>query len=226
MKTMAVIIPVVQPDLFDNLMTCISKNTQLPNKIIVINNSGKPLVVPYHFPTSPHPVEVMVLDQTHPLGVNASWRLGLRHASGYNLISILNDDLLLAYDFFEKIRKASNQYPKASAYCPNTVKNPKDIMMKFHEHEIECATMARREGWAFTIRGELLADIPVIPSALTMFFGDDWIYRWTAQILRRPWIKVKNALAFHYCGVSVGRDGTNVLLQKEKLIYQQLISDL
>jgi hypothetical protein len=222
-KTIAVIIPVVQQDLFDNLLICIAKNTLLPNHIIIINNSGSPIIISQPKLAQVH---ITILDQDKPLGVNASWRLGFRHAAEYNLVSVLNDDLLISYDFFAKIRNASNQHPNASVFCPQTVKDPKTLLDQMDKGDAVCEPMNRREGWAFTIRGECLRGMPVIPGKLTTFCGDDWIFLWTSQIRRRPWMKVKNALAFHYGGVSLPNHKANGLLQTEKMIYQQLVSDL
>jgi hypothetical protein len=85
--------------------------------------------------------------------------------------------------------------------------------------------MAKREGWAWTIRAEVAKQLPVIPDELRTFCGDDWIYTWCVRF-GRPWAKMIGVRLYHYVGASMGtKEGqpARETLDGEKKFYSSII---
>jgi hypothetical protein len=214
LKTIAVVIPVENHKTLSNLLDCIAHNIMMPNQIVLINNTSEPLLIPQSLPG----VKVEIINPSKPLSINASWRHGFKIVRESQLICMFHDDILISYDFFRKIRQASNEYPMASVYCP-AVEKDATRLNRFMFTGAEYEKRHTPQDCCFVLRGEFLRDLPIIPHELTTYFGAAWIHFWTSEIWRRPWITVKNALAFHHDGDSMD---TSALYETEQTIFEGL----
>lgn len=208
-----VIVPVINNNFLPGLLDCIERNTVHPDSIIIIDNSPDRGIV----------IQTRLffhkLVPDAPLGVNASWNLAIPMlVSTSDLISILNDDLLIEDRFFEKLIDTALLCPDASVLCPSTLKNKEDIIHAFKHENNGASRMQRREGWAWTIRSEVAKKIPPIPGDLKTFCGDDW-YWYHCHKMNRPWMKMTTNYCYHYGSQSVNLIGAGKDLRSEKNIF-------
>lgn len=218
-----VLIPVIQSTYLDGLLACILKNSVQPNQIIVIDNSKNTGII-----TARHNWNAVKIHRPDsPLGVNASWTCGI-HAlrNDVDLISVLNDDLLIENLFFEKMIRLATRHTTAGVLCAETVMVPEMIEENLPLGRERCEAMHRREGWAWTIRSEVAKKIPVIPRALRTWCGDDWYWHHCHKTVKRPWLKMMGVWCFHYVGQSAKLNVSGITedLRKEKALYQNLLS--
>lgn len=208
-----VVILIIQDTFIYPLLECIQRNTVLPDGIIIINNSNIELNVPEN---------VTVFKPLVPLGVNASWNYVFqKYANSFDLISVLNDDLLIEEFFFEKLKIAAEGNPIAGVFCPDTVRDLSVFQSLFDQRQL-CSPMSKREGWAFTIRSSVAKQIPPIPTKLQTWCGDDWIWRHCYKI-GRPWLKMVNNKCFHFVGQSCKLADKRKDLTAEKSIFKTLL---
>ena len=214
-----IIIPVVNIDLFNILFNNILENTILPTKIIIINNSSDSLAVP-----SRGEVEFRIITPPTPLPVNTSWNLGISHLSKCDFVSILNDDIEIPRTFFERIANGFKKISKAGVICPCTVTDKRQInnflLVDVYDK------MKKKEGWAFTIRKEILDTIPPIHSELKMFFGDDWfwwhVFRGGSGCI---WYKDHGTIIYHAVGTALRKldyRERNLQKKRERTIWYAL----
>lgn len=204
-----VVIPVIKDKWLVPILQNIQGNTVQPTEIIIIDNGAKlAKEVCERFTSLP----IRYIRQDKNIGVNASWNLGLRLANT-ELVSILNDDLVLPDGFFEAIQNTFRSYPRAGFVVPTTIGpplrmspdkkppwtqgNPEDVSVSDGPHE--CIPISFRDGgWCMTVRKSIT---PQIPSTMFTFCGDDFIFRaigesgyWT---LKSTTIRI-----YHYVGIS------------------------
>jgi len=187
--TISVIVPTLQPRLCEDMLETLFRNTLLPRQVIVINNSKIPI-------GSNGIEEVM-----GGWGVNRSWTEGFRRVyPETDLVTVLNDDILLNRRFFESIHDAFLYNLRTGIVIPstaNTLEEFRDRLTKDHSRMLRL--VAVREGWAFTIRKFVLDKIPAIPSELNTFFGDDWIFKHCYH-LGFDWVRDEANWIYHMGG--------------------------
>lgn len=192
------IIPTVNKKRAGELIDTIRGNTVLPEKIIVIDNSGHP--GPQKFRSGALNVEV-IRNETN-IGVNASWNQGIELAGDCDLVSILNDDILVRREFFERNVTVMKVVPACGVSCPRTTAN----IHRFDRDPglmVDIMLITKREGWAWTIRKELLDAIPPIPyEEFPIFCGDDWYWYWTLE-KGYQWYRDYNNVVYHRAGSTV-----------------------
>ena len=188
-----VVIPIVNDVFINQLLDCIAHNTVIPDSIIIVNNSkNDAILMETHLP--------IYRTSQNPMSVNASWTYGIKELlDNVDLISILNDDLLIEKWFFEKLIRVASKCKNAAVICPETTKHSNNAFLNNSVHYYE---MSKREGWAWTIRSDVARIIPFIPNSLKTFCGDDWYWHHCRK-LGRPWIKMVGCLCYHYIGQSV-----------------------
>lgn len=208
-----VIIPVVNFGLAVALLKNIYDNGFAPAQVFVIDNTGMHC-------TFPEPLNDTTLLTVHvprqPLSVNHAWSLGFSTLRDLDLITVLNDDLLIERHFFEKIAILSSILPTAGVLCPQTVENPLDVFNTPDRVWIE--NMENREGWAYTIRTDVLRQVPPFPVDMKTFFGDDWLWKFT-RLQGYGWWKVQGCRVYHYQGVTTRRTGIRSSLREEKKVF-------
>lgn len=207
-----VVIPVINNKFLPGLLDCIRKNSVQPNTIIIVDNSEESIML------DTTRLNTSVYRIFPPLGVNASWNYGIQRliGSGVDLISILNDDLLIEERFFEKLQRLALVNGRAGVFCPETIKTPEFDLLP--ASEAFCAPMNRREGWAWTIRTSVAKEVPPIPDKLKTFCGDDWYWLHCHKI-NRPWMKMINNQCYHYVSQSVNITPYKHDLKKEKELF-------
>lgn len=215
-----VIIPIVHDKFINGLLKCIAGNSILPDKIIIIDNSQN------HVRLVKHDLSIECYTPPTPFGVNASWNWGIAKLMSYvDLISVLNDDLLLEDLFFGKIIKCAENplYDNAGVFCPETVIHPTLCMKALPLESVVISQMRKREGWAWTIRSNMARIIPPIPDELKTWCGDDWYWH-QCQSRGHYWIKMLNNRCFHYVGQSNKIMDVHKDIRREKQIFRDSLS--
>lgn len=116
-----VIVPVVHDLFINGLMDCIAKNSVIPCRIIIVDNSTSGIIMN---PRN-NSLEFELYRPPFSFGVNDSWNYGIKElAKDVDLISVLNDDLLIEEWFFEKLLRLAEIYGRAGVFCPETVNSP------------------------------------------------------------------------------------------------------
>jgi len=215
-----VVIPIINDRYIYTLLDCIGRNSIHPDSIIIIDNCKNKCNLKI--------TSTGLRMETHrpnlPLNVNASWNYGIKTLADFDLISVLNDDLLLEDLFFEKIIRLAKKHPNYSVFCPETVKDPDLVRESLPLGSESGVEMGRREGWAWTIRSSTAKHIPPIPEELVTFYGDDWFWYYCKIKLNQPWLKMINNRCFHFVGVNQLKNEDSVLhLKKERALFQQML---
>ena len=215
----SVLIPVVQTDLALNLLDQIKHNTRPPDRIAIIDNSPKGIQL------RKTNGSVIVFRPNPPWSFNKSLNYGRTLLPGSDLVSVLNDDLILNRHFFSVVEEGFNRGSiDMGVLCPNTYYKQEEISKVLEQQRDNpiVERLSRREGWAFTIRYSLWAQIPDVPENLVTFFGDDWLQHWTNS-LGMIWGKITNHFVFHYVGASVTSTGLRSTMEDERVIFRRLL---
>jgi len=207
-----VIIPVVNTKLAKSLLKNIEENTLLPKKVTVIDNTK---LGNFQFSTTKFKFK-KIYSKTKM--VNESLNVGFSNLDdNCDLITVLNDDLILGNWFFQRLLETFIKYPNCAVACPTTCRHVTDLT----KHSVRYAPMKKRQGWAFAIRKEILQKIKPIPSELTTFHGDDWLWFHTHR-LGHNWVIDLGNTIYHYVGVSIRRFGYRKLKRSEKRKWQEI----
>ena len=159
------------------------------------------------------------------MSCNESWNYGISKLDDdCDLVSILNDDILLNRYFFEKVVFTFKRFKYAGVVCPFTVNDRRD-MQYFTKNGSIFQKMTKREGWAFTIKKSLLDQIPPIPAQLKTFCGDDWFWHYTHK-KGLFWYKHIGNCIFHHVGAAVRKLGVRKNMNAEKRIFRGIIRGL
>lgn len=159
-------------------------------------------------------------------GFNKSINLALNALTDEDqAVSVLNDDVVLGPYFFEKNVNVLQSIATCGVACPATVHDKTYFLTSPHPPNVH--RMKRREGWAYTIRKDLLDLIPRVPhQKLKTFCGDDWIFWWTHK-LGYFWYKDESNVIFHHEGATVKPLRLNRTdLAIEKATFAELIKQI
>jgi len=218
---MDIIVPVIRPAEFYHLMFDLYNQTVSPHKIIVIDNisheDGKHESLSY---LKSFPIEnglVQVITQNRMMKVNESWMMGFDKCESDH-VAVLNDDCRISYNYVEVIQFIFEGWGTVGAVCPTT-QTEKGVLLPPKSVIGTHLKMRKREGWAWSIRKEIIDSVPPIPKELETFCGDDWYWEWTHR-LKMIWVKSSEVLCHHVPGVSCRKD-MHPTLKKEKQIYTQ-----
>jgi hypothetical protein len=225
MERIGVIIPVANLDLARHLVASIAKNLVVPDQFVIINNTGggyTQISSRMQQFESLHDSGWTIYSPHSPLSVNESWQYGFDNLKSMDLISVLNDDLLVESRFFEKIQALASQDAHTGVFCPETVKDPFELFNAGKWASL--GPIYKREGWAFTIRRKVLDAIPPIPTELKTFYGDDWLW-YFSHFLQRPWKRASGCLVYHYGSVTVGKMPNFLeVYRRERVIFSECLT--
>lgn len=223
---LSVIIPVLdQIKLTIDLFNCILDNTLLPSQIILIDNGSKEDYSNFQEKYPDLNIEYIRNDKN--IGVNPSWNLGISLAKN-KYISILNNDIIISNTFFDKIYQVFEQHTNIGIIVPNTLKN---IEFGFNNNlEPKAKTLGKREGWAFTIRKEIVDNIDPIPSCLKISCGDDYLFE-CSKLLGYENVKILNNFIYHYGSATIklelmNKESSVHLTKKERQHWNEIKKDL
>lgn len=216
----SVVIPVLDNHNYTrDLLNDIFANTTKPSEIIIIDNGSKEsyedMIRILRNPT------INYIRFNENRGVNAAWNLGIMLAKN-DLVTVLNNDILLNLFFFKKVLKTMED-PFIGICVPNTLK---DAQFRDKDEEPKVKDLGKREGWAFTIRKEIVSKCGYIPDKLKIFCGDDFLFDASRKIGFRN-VKMMNNYIFHYGSVTVKQyDPARSILKCEKLCWEQIKKDI
>lgn len=195
----SVIIPVLnRVDLTEQLFNCISKNRLLPSEIILIDNASEEDFS--HILKKHENLNIKYIRNDRNIGVNPAWNLGIS-LSKYKYVTIFNNDIIIPTTFFDKLSIVFEHDKSVGIIVPNTVKD-RNFNLEDKSNKIKVRNLGKREGWAFTIRKEILDKINPIPSCLITSCGDDYLFTYS---LLNGYINVKimNSFIYHYGSATV-----------------------
>lgn len=213
-----VIIPVVNPDLCDEVITSMEYNTILPQKVIIIDNSdGRYIPESKKFPI------YVFTSQTG--WVNESWNLGITKVDiTCDYVSILNDDIYLNSWFFQRVHETFQAYKDCGVACPYTVNNMRELGKGKRKPSI--TRLLKREGWAFTFKKSVLDIIPPIPDyRVKLFHGDDWFW-FHSKTKGFCWYQDEGNIIYHQVGASIERNGLRSLKKIERNEWRKIMNEL
>ena len=217
----AAVVPTVHYELLAELLKCIEAGTRKPDMLFIIDNSKEGVL------TVPYTGAVEIIRGQNPLTVNESWNMGRQLASDYDVVSFLNDDILVGEQFFQNIEKAFNKLgPECGVVCPETTidKTIWDAQPDNRTWAKHYNVMRQREGWAWSISKEALAVCPLIPAdILKTFCGDDWIWYYTKKA-GFLWYWDMTNMIYHAIGQTVKSEGVRNTLNAERKAFKQLIN--
>jgi GT2 family glycosyltransferase len=228
-----VIIPVLnEAEYTDSLLRDISENSIIPDRIIVINNGSTDatgaVVENYK---SILPVEI-INNETN-IGVNASWNLGIKMATA-DLVSILNNDIVINKFFFEVISQTFDQYKNCGMACPRTYNKSIDeedpskyieIIKNHNEKELRgVAPVPWRYGWAFTVKRDLALQM-LVPEELFNYCGDDYHFLMMKK-LGYDILQMENNIIFHHGAITGKTTGLRHKMHEDTNKWNEIKKDL
>jgi len=211
-KRLGVVIPIANMGMYETLSENIRSNKILPDICVLINNSNEPIFSP--------PIDNTIVVEIKPrIGVNESWEIGARLCGDVDYVSILNDDIKIGEDFFDRILKAFEAIPLAGAICPwtYTLRHPEDPPKK-----LTIIKMNGVEGWAFTIKKEILNGSFPMPEGMRTFAGDNWLWWYSYRKFNMFWYKDMENRIFHHVGSSMTKRIKNDLKKEKKICSKGL----
>ncbi len=207
-----IIIPTVRQTQLLLLLEDLLENQSIsPRKIFVIDNCEKELTgLQRH---NRNDIKVEHIRMKERLLPHASWRLGFGLVEA-PYVSLLNDDLRMEHNFLERLLMTFKESPKIGVVCPTISRGNVRSTVRWIE-------MPKREGWAWTIRKDILDAIPPIPKELTMFGGDDW-YFYFVRKYGYIWAKMTDVFCYHRPGVSKEPEFASLVKDEGKLCRRLL----
>lgn len=173
------------------LLDSISNNVVRPERIIIIDDGGSDNLEPLTKRYVNLNLEIIRHNETK--GVNYSWNEGVSKTNT-ELVSVLNNDIIVNPLFFKKILEAHKQSESWGIVCPFTVDNEN---LSYNKERVRLKSMVKREGWAWTARMSFMKRVKPIPSILKTHFGDDYIF-YCAKKLGYNTFKIMNNEIYHY----------------------------
>jgi GT2 family glycosyltransferase len=170
-----VIIPLINLSQKTNeLLDCISNNEVKPDEIILIDNGSTEDIDELVVKTHPDlPIRHIRLEEN--IGVNPAWNLGVKEAKN-NIISILNNDILVSKYFFRLVTEAM-QDETVGMVVPVASITDRNVINELTEYEPPTfKDMSFREGYAMTMRKEIYDKIGGIPETLKIYSGDCYLF--------------------------------------------------
>lgn len=196
-----VVLPVLnQYKLTNDLLNCISKNEEKPKEIILIDNgSTEPI---NELVNSHKNLNIKYIRFNENVGVNPAWNLGIMKSKTH-IVSILNNDLLINNYFFKRIKETMID-TNIGVCVPNTISDMYYAMTCKYE-PVKIAPCNKREGWAFTIKKDIIEKFGYIPKELNRTYGDDYIFHCARKLNYRT-VKMENNYIFHYGSITTVKE--------------------
>jgi GT2 family glycosyltransferase len=214
-----VVIPVVQPLLCSELIGSMERNTVLPQRVIIIDNTERGT---YCLSSDKFQIDVYHSVKGR---VNESWNLGVSLVDiTCDYVSILNDDVYLNSWFFQRVLETFESQKACGVACPLSVDSIEKLGKGKGPRRIK--KMGVREGFAFTIKKTYLDAIAPIPThRIVTFHGDDWYWYWM-NVRGHFWYKDLGNIIFHHVGSSVLPMGFRKVKKKERNEWKRIMDEL
>ena len=104
---------------------------------------------------------------------------------------------------------------------PNTIKD-KEFFNEDDQPNIINIGDHVREGWAFTLRKNILLKYGPISNNLRMFYGDDYLFLASLKSGYRN-VRILNNIIFHFGSITVNQDrNKKCLLRNERQVWLQI----
>jgi GT2 family glycosyltransferase len=209
MFSVDVVIPVLNEVAHtESLLSDICENSICPQQIIIIDN-GSTDATPDVVQSFTDKLPIVYLQNETNLGVNASWNLGTKLATA-DLVSVLNNDLILNKYFFEGVIKTFKLNPNCGMACPRTTQGScdgqKNLARNSKLREENCVShVPWRWGWAFTMKRDLALQV-LIPKTLFNYCGDDYHYHFL-KLFGYEILCMDDNFVYHYGGITGKNSG-------------------
>jgi GT2 family glycosyltransferase len=226
-----VVIPVMnQYKYTESLLKDIAANSIIPKSVIVVNNNSTDeteQVVKNFERTLP----IKYIRHIKNVGVNASWNLGVCYAN-HDLISFLNNDLVINPYFFEVVVDVFLKHPTCGMAYPRTFQGGGSE--KSREEYISRVKMAQRgagsvepvtfrEGCAFTMRRSVALKV-LVPKDLFNYCGDDYHYHFVKQ-LGHDVLRMTDNPIYHYGNITGGASRLHKRMHEDTKKWHKIIKE-
>ena len=220
----SVIVPVMnEHKITDEFFNYVSKNTLIPDDIILIDNGSTPsmkkIVDKYKN------LNIRYVRHENNIGVNPAWIEGLK-MSKHNIVSILNNDIVFGKYFFETIVKTMNE-PNIGYCVPTTIGKAGMIQEVFKVEKpnkpLKLEEMRMREGWAFTIRKDIIEKHGHIPEPLKIWFGDNYLFQLVQVKEKMKCVRILSEPIIHYESITFNKNKKDFKIEEEHKFWLEYI---
>lgn len=214
----SVILPVYNElQLTDDLLNNINSNNVKPDEIILIDNGSIDNI--YSLIQKYPELNINYVRNKENLGVNPAWNQGIQLAK-YELITILNNDIIINRFFFEKIKEAMNDN-KVGIVIPETVLDKERVKLASIGQQVKVTNITTGlQGWAFTIRREIIEKAGLIPEKYKFWFGDNYLFNQTSKAGYLVQ-KMNNNYIYHYGSITLQKVAKSREIQEERRLYAE-----
>ena len=222
----SVIVPTRNQKLFDTMVNSILRNIIKPDELIILDNTEDGGITVSDSLMLGMRVR---LKRCSGLSVNHMWNAGISicpYRSEYDVICLLNDDIVLSPFYFDAAQALLSSHSTASTFIPKTsTKSVTDIQINSIIGHGESSRAMRREGWAMAFRASVLKSISQIPhDHIPTFCGDDWFWYHTHKEGYK-WITSSECLCYHVVSSTVRPLGYMKKLKTEKNEFVKIIQE-
>lgn len=178
----------------DDCLDSLKRGTIQPSEIVLIDNGDKETCK--HLVEKHRSLNIHYIRSEENLGINGSWNLGLDRTKMKNILFLNNDTYVNKY-FIEKIIKVMEN-PEVGICVPTL--GPAISYLESKNHPEEDPTIEDCiyiEGWAFTIKKEILDKVGCIPVQYKTFMGDTYFFECSTWLQYRN-VKMINNFVYHY----------------------------
>lgn len=192
--TLEAVVPVMGMSNYTRgLLTCIDSNTVKPRRIMIVDNGSQDDTEQAVKSFPGLPIEYIKLEKN--IGVNMAWNY-LFAETDADIVSVLNNDLILNRRFFEKVLSAFEN-KDCWVVTPATVNYLHEMDPKNPPNENRVIPTQVTDGWAFSIRTELVDKMGLLPEDLRIYFGDNIIYEF-ARLVNKETVMMLDNPVYHY----------------------------
>ena len=222
--TISAFVPCTRPDrMIEALDDAMAQSVPIDSIIVVDNKPENRLY--HHKPESwwrdRYPNVSIIVSEIN-IGTNAVWNMGLRSHADYIL-------------YFPYDMRFDPHFTKKAIY---TFKDERvgivsakiilweESLPKGVDESYKCGRVAGHgKAGVFMIRGELARKMPLIPSALFIFFGDDWLDLHCRFEFKKLWVELKESCARHEYGSGVSATLKKSVLKEERVYWYEILKE-
>jgi GT2 family glycosyltransferase len=225
-----VVIPVLnQCKYTESLLTDIAGNSVIPKSVTIIDNNSTDdtnLIVRRFEKVLP----IRYVKNIRNIGVNASWNLGVSYAN-HDLVTFLNNDLVLNAFFFETLSRVFAEHPKCGMAYPKSYQGGSKKVQQDYISQVRNAqkgnglveNVSFREGWAFTLRRGVALKL-LIPKELFNYCGDDYHFHFI-KVLGYDVLRMLDNPVYHYGNVTGESSGLCKRMAEDTKKWRKMIHE-
>jgi GT2 family glycosyltransferase len=181
--------------ILNNIFACEVK----PRKLYIIDNGSTDDTQRVCTEFSKKLLGMEYVRHDHNIGVNPAWNYAFEKSDADH-IAVLNNDLILNHDFFDKIISTIEQHPDCAIAQPLNISNPDHVYRKCQQLKVSTVTR-KMVGYAFTVSRHLLEIAGPIPKSLVIYCGDQVLFDIAIEE-HLPVLLMEHNFIYHYGSVT------------------------